>query len=297
MVKLKLINIIKRRLINILFLFLLFTCLSCQKKETKNTVEMFKTWMNKTIIIPKTLKSYNGNYMMDTLKSHNGFSILSYVDSIGCLSCRFNIEKWTILQNEMNKYDVPILIYIHSNESEQLKQRLRRHKTKLNICFDEKDSLNTLNNFPLEVAFQTFLLDRDKKIVAIGNPIHNHKVMELYMNIISGNSKVKERKVLQTEILIEKQLISLGCFNWQKEQKATFTIKNVGKFPLVINDIFTSCGCTSVEYSKEPVRPGDIFSLHVLYKADKPEYFKKTITIYCNANPSVIQLNIVGDAK
>ena len=31
-------------------------------------------------------------------------------------------------------------------------------------------------------------------------------------------------------------------------------MRNIGKTPLVINDINTSCGCISVEYSKEPTR-------------------------------------------
>lgn len=59
----------------------------------------------------------------------------------------------------------------------------------------------------------------------------------------------------------------------------------------------TSCGCTQVTYSKEPVLPGDLVSLHVTYKADHPEHFDKTITVYCNAKPSPVILRITGDAE
>ena len=42
---------------------------------------------------------------------------------------------------------------------------------------------------------------------------------------------------------------------------------------LVIDDAVTSCGCTSVEYSKEPVSPGKSLDIIVTYKADHPEHF------------------------
>ena len=134
-------------------------------------------------------------------------------------------------------------------------------------------------------------------MVAIGNPIHNPKIKELYLNIIQGKKDVEGEKTLRTEINIEEPLISLGRFNWKEERKATFKIENIGKHPLVINDVTTSCGCTSVDYSKEPVRPGDSISLQVTYKADHPEHFDKTITVYCNANPSLVHLKIMGDAE
>ena len=36
---------------------------------------------------------------------------------------------------------------------------------------------------------------------------------------------------------------------------------------LVIQDVTTSCGCTKVSYSKEPVRPGAPLELTVTYEA------------------------------
>ncbi|MEL5893774.1 DUF1573 domain-containing protein [Bacteroides sp. GD17] len=74
-------------------------------------------------------------------------------------------------------------------------------------------------------------------------------------------------------------------------------MKNIGNKPLVIEDMNTSCGCTAVEYSKEPALPGKEIALNVTYKADHPEHFNKTITVYCNADTSPIVLKISGNAK
>ena len=132
-----------------------------------------------------------------------------------------------------------------------------------------------------------------------GNPIHNPKIRELYVKIIRGESIAieNESKDIKTEVATDKVSILLGVFDWQKEQKAIFTLKNIGDNPLVIQDVATSCGCTTVAYSKEPALPGKEIDLEVVYKAEHPEHFDKTITVYCNAETSPLVLKISGDAK
>lgn len=108
---------------------------------------------------------------------------------------------------------------------------------------------------------------------------------------------LSDKDVIKTKVDIAETFFSLGNFDWQKEQKVTFTLKNTGAKPLVIENVSTSCGCTSVSYSKEPVRSGNSVILNVSYKADHPEHFNKTITVYCNAESSPILLRIAGNAE
>lgn len=86
-------------------------------------------------------------------------------------------------------------------------------------------------------------------------------------------------------------------FDWHKEQHAKFILTNTGKDLLMIYDVTTSCGCTEVAYSKEPTRPGTSVSLNVTYKAEHPERFDKSVTVYCNATSSPLQLRVKGEAE
>ena len=117
----------------------------------------------------------------------------------------------------------------------------------------------------------------------------------LNLKIIKGEKieRRDESKVIKTEVDASNISVSLGRFDWQEEQKATFILKNVGDKPLVIQDVATSCGCTTVAYSKEPALPGK----EMVYKAEHPEHFDKTITVYCNTENSPLVLKISGDAK
>ncbi len=36
------------------------------------------------------------------------------------------------------------------------------------------------------MAFQTFLLDADNRVVALGNPVHNPEVKSLYLRLLRG---------------------------------------------------------------------------------------------------------------
>ena len=167
------------------------------------------------------------------------------------------------------------------------------------ICLDEHNSLNNLNHFPIEFGGQTFLLDKENRVLAIGNPIHNRKVKELYLKIIQGKplQDKDEKKRVQTTVSLDTTTLSLGKFPWQEEQQTTFKLKNTGDELLVIHDVVTSCGCLEVDYSKEPVRPGKEAVLHLTYKADNPGYVSKTVQVYCNAAGSPIKFRVKGEAE
>ena len=231
------------------------------------------------------------------------YKILTYVDSIGCISCKLQLGKWKTFMEEVDSLgmdSVRFLFFFSPEKRRDLLITLKSERFIYPICIDKENRLNELNHFPAsDMNFHTFLLDKDNKVLAIGNPIHNPKVKELYLKIIQGEKveQKDESKVIRTKVDIGKTSVSLGHFDWKKEQKTTFVLTNAGNKPLVVEHVNTSCGCTSVDYSKELVQPGNETVLNVTYKAEHPEYFDKTITVYCNVETSPIVLRITGNAE
>ena len=89
----------------------------------------------------------------------------------------------------------------------------------------------------------------------------------------------------------------MGRFDWREERTAEFVLKNTGDNLLVIFDVDTSCGCTRVEYDAKPARPGESMVLRVTYKADNPGYFRKEVTVRCNAEEELLKLTVTGEAE
>lgn len=96
----------------------------------------------------------------------------------------------------------------------------------------------------------------------------------------------------------DKTTHNFGSFPEEKPiVSCTFTFTNTGDGPLVIHQVVTSCGCTSPEYTKEPVMPGKKGTVKVTYNGTGkfPGHFKKSITLRTNAKTEMIRLYIEGD--
>lgn len=51
-------------------------------------------------------------------------------------------------------------------------------------------------------------------------------------------------------------LVDIGALRSGEIVKYDARLRNIGAEPFVIKEISTSCGCTSVEYEKQPIAPG-----------------------------------------
>lgn len=78
-------------------------------------------------------------------------------------------------------------------------------------------------------------------------------------------------------------------------QSYNFKFKNDGTSPLILNNVRASCGCTTPQWTRDPIAPGQDGFIRVSYNpAHRPGPFNKTITVSSNAsNPTVI-LRIKG---
>ena len=281
-------------------LFFLLTLNSCQKVKEKEVVRLMKEWYRKEVLFPDDLLFTV--LEKDTLKEipKSDYTIITYVDSIGCTSCKLKLQNWLLLERKLRSITnkrVSCLFVIHPKSKKEVNYILQENHFDCPVCIDDSDIFNKLNKFPANIMYQTFLLDAGNKVVAIGNPIHNDRIKKLYLDIISGNKMTSKKGSMQTEITVSETLFDFGKISFKESQKCIFTLQNTGKALLVIDDVNTSCGCTSVQYSKEPVKPGESLRITVIYKADHPEHFRKTITIYCNVPTSPLQLKITGNAE
>lgn len=76
----------------------------------------------------------------------------------------------------------------------------------------------------------------------------------------------------------------------------SFEVTNIGTAPVVITNVQASCGCTTPEWSKDPIMPGQTKAIKVGYDTkNRPGTINKTITVISNAENSQEILTIKGD--
>ena len=273
---------------------------SCQESNKEAMLRLVNEWNGKEIKFPAhSVFTIQGKDTVVFPYKGADYKVVAYVDSAGCTSCKLQLNRWKELVAEVDSLTdgaVPFLFYFQTKDLKELRYLTRREGFTYPVCFDEKDELDGLNRFPDEMMFQTFLLDKDNKVVAIGNPVLSPKVKELYMKVMTGKGVQETTKGL-TEVSLDQTVLDFGSFPKEDKQERSFVLTNIGTNILVIHDVITSCGCTQVEYRKEPVRPGDTLELKVSYEAEDKGFFNKTLTVYCNTENSPLRLNVRGTAK
>ncbi|MDR3062306.1 MAG: DUF1573 domain-containing protein [Dysgonamonadaceae bacterium] len=83
----------------------------------------------------------------------------------------------------------------------------------------------------------------------------------------------------------------------EKDGKVTavFTLTNNTGKPVVISNVKPSCGCTTPEWTKEPIAPGKQGHVKATFDpAGRPGPFDKTITVETSGDPASIILRIKG---
>ncbi len=75
-----------------------------------------------------------------------------------------------------------------------------------------------------------------------------------------------------------------------------FDFTNTGNEPIVITNVRPSCGCTSSDYTKEPVAPGSKGYVSATYNPlRRPGKFSKTITVTTNTTPPTAVIRFTGN--
>ena len=283
---------------------LFFVSCTCGRNEEKTkTVQLVSFWKGKEIIFPSlSFFTIQGKDTATYSYANATYKVLSYVDSVGCMSCKLHLSFWKSYVAQMDSMfetDVSFLFFMHPKRLKDLRLLLERERFVYPVCVDMKDSLNKLNHFPSDISYQTFLLDKDNKVLAIGNPVLNPKVKDLYLRIIRGESPQapSDAGTPVTTVSVSSAEADLGTFPWQEPRTCTFTLRNTGDRPLVIHDVTTSCGCLTVDYPEEPARPGEELTLRAHYRADSRGTVLKSMQVYCNAQGSPLRLRVTGTAE
>lgn len=290
--------------LNLIILVLLpifFSCKSEQKEKEKQIMELVNEWQEKEIKFPDNL--IFTRYLTDTTDfqiPQSEYKVLVYVDSTGCTSCKLQLHKWKELieyADSETQGKVPFLFFFHPKDTKEIRYLLKRNGFDRPVYIDLDDRLNKLNKFPADMTFQTFLLDKNNKIVALGNPIHNTAVKDLYLKQITGKDNPNKNmpKTIAEATPLE---IDFGTFDKSEIKEATIEVKNTGDSPLVIVNVSTTCGCTAATYDKRPAKPGEILRVGIKMTPKDTGFFDEVVTIkYNSINNQPVKVEIKGNVR
>lgn len=145
-------------------LILLFYLCSCQESREEAMFRLVNEWNGKEVKFPsRSVFTIQGKDTVDFEFDNADYKVVTYIDSVGCTSCKLQLHRWKGLIHEVDSMtgcNVSFLFYFHPKDMKELRYLTRRDGFTHPVCFDREDELNRLNRYPSEMAFQTFLLDK-----------------------------------------------------------------------------------------------------------------------------------------
>ncbi|MFD0762428.1 DUF1573 domain-containing protein [Lutibacter aestuarii] len=122
----------------------------------------------------------------------------------------------------------------------------------------------------------------------------------LFIGLLTISMSAQEKQTEKTQdpnapmFEFETEVIDYGKIELNADGVRVFKFKNIGKSPLVITKIDSSCGCTVPKKPTDPIMPGETGEIEVKYATNRPGGFSKMITLHSNASEPVKRLRIKG---
>lgn len=109
----------------------------------------------------------------------------------------------------------------------------------------------------------------------------------------SQTNELKDKLPMMT--LLDTTTFQFGTIKEGEVVEHSFRFRNDGEFPLIINNVSASCGCTIPEWPRDPIAPKEESSILVRFNSKgKPGPQVKTITVYANTEPAYSELRLQG---
>lgn len=87
---------------------------------------------------------------------------------------------------------------------------------------------------------------------------------------------------LAQTIAFDKTTIDYGVITNGSDGQRYFNVRNSGDKPLIITKVKAACGCTTPEWSDEPILPGKSTKIKVGYDTSINGEFMRLIEVYSN---------------
>jgi hypothetical protein len=121
-------------------------------------------------------------------------------------------------------------------------------------------------------------------------------VTSLKKEIVATNTNETPKET--TSVYFPSTVFDFGTIKQGDKVNYTFEFENEGKIPLIITDVKPSCGCTTPDWTKTPIAPGEKGKIDVEFNSSgKSGMQVKNITVYANIPDGTKTLVLKGNIE
>lgn len=258
---------------------------SCGDSKRKAYEEAVIEWTGKEILFPNSMRLVGGGMIA---KPEADFTIVSYYDSVGCTGCRMKLRFWNEFMQRVDSVrgdnTVNLIMIAATTDVRGLYRIVGQEKNNFCIFIDDNNMFSKLNGLPNEEILQTFLLNRNMKVIAVGNPVSISGIANVYLSYISE----KKESFQNPDRNILTYCHDFGTVTSGTNVEYTFHLTNNSNDTMTADGIMTSCECTKATVSRKTVAPGEKYDVTVIFRDTIPGDFYRTVVLSFKDNQEIL---------
>jgi hypothetical protein len=200
---------------------------SCKNKRQNDTVKIVTEWRGKEVKFPEGIPCFSMGKDTACVDLYgDNYKIMLYVDSLGCTNCRLKLSQWKKIMKESDTVFTrkPEFLFFFQPKKEDEKELaflFQQNGFHHPVFIDKNNEIGKLNSFPFKPEYQCFLLDRDNKVIIVGNPSLNSGIWILLKKIITE----RESNIQSSGKKGGESSLSIPAFS-KKERRCVAKISN-----------------------------------------------------------------------
>ena len=168
----------------LIILLLGFLWTSCSNDKLSKSD--YKSLKGTEISFPKNMEKYKGK---NAEVSDKLYKLLIFRDSLGCTPCYIkSLDEWQGFLSAIkpNRLDLVFVLSPKCDEYISVKSVLHSHKYEWTVYIDKINAFWKANpQIPEDEIYHCMLLDKQNKVVIIGNPMKNEKIAKMIIQEVN----------------------------------------------------------------------------------------------------------------
>ena len=118
----------------------------------------------------------------------------------------------------------------------------------------------------------------------------------LFVSAITTTMFAQTQKISDVAKFVS-DTVNLGVIKQGNPTKGTYTVTNISKSPIIIEQANPTCGCTISDFTKTPIAPGQTGTINATYNAANPGNFEKHLTVKFAGISEIKSITLKGEVK
>ena len=160
----------------------------------------FRTMVGTTVVVPtsqmKRIKctKYSG---LDDNKSE--MFVVNYIDSLGCISCKLTKkraeEDMFLEKMQADGLNMVYIVDARFYDKDKVEDMMFDYRFEGIVYLDTCNAFLEANpHIPDNKLFHTFVINKEGKVLMVGNPFQNEKMEELFKKVMAKEKREQKRK-------------------------------------------------------------------------------------------------------